>query len=242
METIRCTWCNSENFRKVGFRKSVDYRKQIYKCNNCKKKFSGKYESIYAEPHKPTERKTYPQNWPAYNTAQCQEKIMFLQILSELTGKIETDRNEVGRPKKEFSDLAFACCLKVYSGFSGRRLTSELELSRSQGYIEELPHFNTVLNTFNQKEITPALQNILRLTSFPLREVESNFAADSTGFSTSMFSRWVDKRFGKDKTERIWVKAHAMCGVKTNVISSIEITEGTAGDSPYFIPLLHSTS
>jgi hypothetical protein len=33
-----------------------------------------------------------------------------------------------------------------------------------------------------------------------------------------------------------------MCGTKTNVITSIEITEGHENDSPKFIPLIDSTA
>ena len=128
---------------------------------------------------------------------------MFLQILEELCSRFEWNKNEVGRPKIEMSDLLFACCLKVYTGFSGRRLNSELEIAQRQGYIKEVPHFNSVLNAFNMKELTPALQQILRWAAYPLKEVESNFSADSTGFSTSLYSRWMDKKYGKDKKERI---------------------------------------
>lgn len=237
-----CTWCSSHNWRKIGVRKLVGRRKQIYYCKDCKRKFSGEYILNSPEPIITPERKTYPQNWSAYNAAQTQEKIMLMQILQELCSKLEWKGNKAGRPKIELSDLLFACCMKVYTGFSGRRLNSELEIARAQGYIDSVPHFNTVLNAFNLKEITPALQQVMRLAAYPLKEVEANFSTDATGFSTSIFSRWVDKRFGKDKTERVWVKAHAMVGTKTNVITSIEITEGHEADSPYFIPLLDDTA
>lgn len=239
---IKCTWCNASNFRKIGIRKLVNRLKQIYFCKSCKRKFTGNFVPGQKDPIVPSERKTYPQNWPAYNSAQTQEKIMLLQILEELCSRFSWNDRKLGRPQVKLSDLLFACNLKVYTGFSSRRLNSELEIAQLQDYIQEVPHFNSVLNAFNLKELTPTLQQILRLISFPLREIESNFSVDSTGFSTSIFSRWVEKRFGKDKTERVWVKAHAMTGTKTNVITSIEITEGQAADSPYFLPLVNSTA
>jgi transposase len=242
MGEIKCSWCEAQNYRKIGIRKLVGRRKQIYYCKVCKKKFSGNYILGQPDPIVAGERKTYSQNWPAYNSAQTQEKLVFLQILEELCSRFEWQDSNKGRPKISLNDLIFACCLKTYSGFSGRRLNSDLELCQVQGYIKDVPHFNTLLNTFNLKELTPALQKVLRLSSFPLRELESNFSVDSTGFSTSIFSRWYDKKFGKDRTERVWVKAHAMIGTKTNVITSVEITEGHAADSPYFIPLVNSTA
>lgn len=38
-----------------------------------------------------------------------------------------------------------------------------------------------------------------------------------------------------------WLKAHLMCGVKTNVVTSCEVTEGNAHDSPEFAGLLAKT-
>lgn len=239
---IACTWCLSHNFRKIGVRRLVGRQKQVYFCKSCKRKFTGEYVVGQADPLVQSERKTYSQNWEAYNKAQTQEKLMFLQILDELTHRYNWNCNKLGRPKIELNDLLFSCCLKVYTGFSGRRLNSDLEILQAQDYLQAVPHFNSVLNAFNLKELTPCLQQVLRMASIPIRQAEQSFAIDSTGFSTSMFSRWMEKRFGKDKAERIWVKAHAMCGVKTNVITSIEITEGQEADSPYFIPLLNKTA
>ena len=39
-----------------------------------------------------------------------------------------------------------------------------------------------------------------------------------------------------------WIKVHLMCGVKTNVVTSVEISGRYGGDSPYFTPLVESTS
>src|SRR5271168_1777627 len=41
------------------------------------------------EPVAPTPKKTYPQNWSAYNAAQTQEKDMFLTLLRDLCDGIE---------------------------------------------------------------------------------------------------------------------------------------------------------
>lgn len=243
MSSVTCEWCQSGNYRKIGIRKLVGRLKQIYYCKDCKSKFTGNYVPGQLDPMVSSgEKKTYPQNWPAYNASQTQEKRMFMQILGEITEKFSVERNKSGRPKIDLSDIVFSCCMKIYTGYSGRRLNSDLEMAQVQGYLKKIPHFNTLLDSFGRKEITPALQQVLRYAGFPLREVESKFAVDSTGFSTSLFSRWVDKRFGKDKTERIWVKAHAMIGTKTNIITSIEITEGHAADSPYFVPLVESSA
>ncbi len=39
-----------------------------------------------------------------------------------------------------------------------------------------------------------------------------------------------------------WVKVHLMCGVKTNIVTSVEISHAHARDSPYFKPLVETTA
>jgi len=42
--------------------------------------------------------------------------------------------------------------------------------------------------------------------------------------------------------EHRWLKAHIMTGVKTNIITGVEITEERGGDSPKFAPLVNLTA
>src|SRR5262249_52365680 len=39
-----------------------------------------------------------------------------------------------------------------------------------------------------------------------------------------------------------WVKAHAICGVKTNIVTAVRIESRDAGDSPQFKPLVETTA
>jgi len=63
--------------------------------------------------------------------------------------------------------------------------------------------------------MTPILRSLVELSALPLKGVESDFAADSTGFSTCRFVRWFDHKYGVVRQEHDWVKCHMMCGVKT---------------------------
>jgi transposase len=78
-------------------------------------------------------------------------------------------------------------------------------------------------------------------SSLPLRSVESDFAVDSTGFTSSRFIRWFDHKYGKPKQEHDWVKIHLMCGVKTNIVTAVEIDNRNAADGPKFKPLMETT-
>ena len=68
-----------------------------------------------------------------------------------------------------------------------------------------------------------------------------DFAVDSSGFSTSRFVRWFDHKYGQPKQEYDWVKCHLMTGVKTNIVTAVEIGERYEGDCPQFIPLVNAT-
>jgi len=76
-----------------------------------------------------------------------------------------------------------------------------------------------------------------------LQTVESAFAVDSSGFSTSRFFQWVDAKYTNPElvTKRDWVKVHLMCGVKTNVVTAVQITDRFAGDCPQFKSLVETT-
>jgi transposase len=190
------------------------------------------------------ERRTYPQNWPAYNEAQTNEKRQFQSLLHNLcrsVGDLPDDAGK-GRPRIPLSDAIFACAFKVYSMMSARRFTSDLCDARAKGYITKVPHFNSVLNYLEMPELFPILTGMIEQTSLPLRSVESNFAVDSTGFATSRFSRWYDIKYNRFTTEQHWVKAHIMCGVKTNVVTAVEIYGKNEGDSNQLPALVTTTA
>jgi transposase len=187
----------------------------------------------------------YSQSWSSYNVAQCEEKERFLDLLATLCrtldGPVDPDRGR-GRPRTPTSVMAFAATYKVYSRFSSRRFTSDLRSAAEQGLIPIAPHFNSVCNFLSNPELTPVLKHLITTSALPLKAVESDFAIDSTGFSTSRFVKWFNKKYGKETDNREWVKLHAMCGVTTNVVTACEVTGWTAADTNFFRPLLTTTA
>lgn len=190
-------------------------------------------------------RPTYPQNWKAYNAAQTHEKEKFLSLLHDLCAGVREsipERPRKGRPPVPLADAIFAACYKVYSTFSGRRFMSDMRESKAKGYVSQCPHFNTIFNYLENPEVTPILKRLIVETSLPLKAVEVDFALDSSGFSTSRFNRWYDEKYGKLHEHRHWVKIHLMTGVKTNVVTSVELTDGDGADSPYLPPMVRETA
>jgi transposase len=184
---------------------------------------------------------SYPQDWQAYNLAQTQEKLLFLELLSELTSQVPpVKRTGPGRPQADLGEMIFACCLKTYLDFSSRRSESDIQLARRLGYLSHVPHFNTILNYLNKPELKSILKHLIEFSAMPVKELEDHFAVDSTGFSTSIFARWNGIRMKHDE-KRQYKKAHVMVGVRTNIISSAEVTGGTVSDYTPFPSLLEHT-
>ena len=190
-----------------------------------------------------TNRRTYKQNWTAYNAAQTNEQDKFQELLRDLCAGIQQPVvQRRGRPSIPLSDAIFSAAFKVYSCFSGRRFMSDLREAHKRGMISRVPHYNSIFNYLEDDGLTPILCDLIRQSSLPLASVEVKFAVDSTGFSTSRFQRWYDHKYNRIREKADWVKAHVMCGVKTNIITAVEIGEKSSGDSPYFKPLVTQTA
>ena len=199
-------------------------------------------------------RKTYPQEWHEYNQAQTNEKAKFQELLYELCRNVEElPRKNInaGRNRLPLGEMIFAVCFKVYSLVSGRRFISDLQEANRRGFISHTPHFNSIFNYLELEEMTDILKQMIVESSLPLKSVEHDFAVDSSGFSTGLYKKWVYTKWGKPEFPgkqkpcvklQDWVKVHLMCGVKTNIITAVEITHARAGDSPQFMPLVEQTS
>ncbi len=187
-------------------------------------------------------RPHYSQDWPNYNRAQCEEKARFIELLADLCGTVPEPEYTFGRPRLPLADMVFACAYKVYSGFSSRRFTCDLQDAHDKGLLANVPHFNSVSNYMSNPDLTPTLDNLITLSSLPLKGVETDFAVDSSGFSTSTYISWFSNKWGRIKDHREWVKVSLMCGVSTNIVTSVEMSGWEAHDTNYFIPLIERTA
>lgn len=204
--------------------------------------FTIRRESREGGVYRMTEEKvsvTHTQEWAAYNRAQCEEKDRFVSLLANLcNGVTQPPYKGTGRPPIPLSDMVFATVYKVYSRFSSRRFTSDLRDAHHRRLIVHQPHFNSVNHYMRNPEVTPVLKELITLSAMPLKVVETEFAVDSSGFSTSRFVKWFNKKYGREVDNREWVKVHLMCGVRTNVVASAEVTGWSAADTNFFRPLL----
>lgn len=193
----------------------------------------------------PVKRKTYSQNWPAYNTAQTEEKARLEGLLASLCSGIEEPPRKPGpgRPRISLRDAVFSAVMKVYTTFSGRRASTDIRDCAERGSIEKAIHYNSIFRCLEDAATTNILISLIEASSAPLAEIENvagQFAQDSTGFSTVTYDRWFDQKHGKLRAMHEWVKLHIMVGTVTNVVTGVKVSD--EGDCPVLPELLKRTA
>jgi transposase len=192
-----------------------------------------------------TKKVTYKQDWPIYNEAQQSEKSRFLALLFDLTRgvpEVERDKSATGRKPIPMRDQIFAAAFKVYSTVSTRRFACDLADAYEKRFLSRLMNSISISTYLENPDMTPILHSLIEQASLPLKAIETVFAPDSTGFSSSRFVRWYDEKYGVTRTGHDWVKAHAICGVKTHIVTAIEIHNKDAADCPQFKSLVKTTA
>jgi transposase len=185
--------------------------------------------------------------WTIYNKAKCNEKNMFYLLLDELCSIVQEPQHIAGRKPVPIKDLLFCACLKIYSNYSARKISSDMKHAAKAGFIDKVPHFNSLLTFMNNPITEQLLSKLITITALPLKELESDFSHDSTGFGCYQFERWMKVRFSQisDNPAKLWrnyVKLHASIGTKTNVITSAEVTTSSVGDNEMFEPCANNTA
>lgn len=189
----------------------------------------------------PKVRKTYPQDWTNYNKAQTNEKSRFQELLFELCSQIEDipRKDSAGRNRIPLSDMVYSIVFKIYSCISGRRFMSDLSEAHRKGFISKIPHFNSLFNYLETDELFYVLKSLIRESSKPLITVEVDFAVDSSGFAKGTTVTWLHQKYSNphEIQKADWIKCHLICGVVTNIVTNVEITDGTSADHPQFEPI-----
>ncbi len=196
-------------------------------------------------PRVDASRKTYSQDWSAYDLGQTQEVRLVQQLLADLVAAIPEPaklQGVGGRPPLPVRDQVFATLLKVWSGRSGRRATGFTQAAAKDELLSTVPGRMSVQRVLNRSDLSLTLNNLLSLSALPLVGLEEGgaVAPDSTGIQTTSFGAWRETKHG-ERRERHWLKVHAIVGTKTHVIIRAVVGEENSGDSPQFAPLLRST-
>src|SRR5258705_3165537 len=119
---------------------------------------------------------------------------------------------------------------------------TDVREAKAKGYISKTPHFNSIFNYLENPALTPVLREMITESSLPLKSLEVDFACDSSGFPTSRFIRWYDHKYGAPRQQHEWVKVHLMCGVRTHIVTAVEIKDKDASDTKLLPALVDATA
>jgi DNA-directed RNA polymerase subunit RPC12/RpoP len=250
---IICRRCGSQNLIKKGYAYSSAMkgtRKQKYQCKECGIKTTGNViEMVEPMPFKYQDQPLPKRDFVSLTQAQLVEKQMALEMLEELFDRVEiiVDPEKKGRKNFNPKDMLIVLALKTLNKSSSRRLASDLELARQEGFLEETPYFTTMMAYARKPEMLDLITELVRLSALPIKQLQDSFvcAMDATGVGTCQLNgAWLEFKHGKEehKSIRNWVKLNGLIDTATNLFLSADVTIGTAGDSPYLAPLVQLAS
>jgi transposase len=173
--------------------------------------------------------------------SQQKEKSFFFRYLSNLCDLIVEPKHQKGRKPRPTRDIIFAIVLREYLGTSTRRLQSDLNLCAKSGYITSEIPFTTLLDHMQRVDLKNILKHLIEISSLPLKNLETEFAIDGTGFSTSRYETYFSIKHIRKENWKQSLKAHVVCGVESNIITAIEITGGRVHDNTMFETLARDT-
>ncbi len=184
--------------------------------------------------------KRAPINWRVYNQAQCEEKRLFLTLLSDLSKGFPEpfrDPHMAGQKPIPLRDQVFCAVQKAYLGFSCRGSQEFQKEAARRGQLETEWFWAVSSRFLCREDVTGGLHDMLARSALPLIGLEDRCAIDSTGLRTTRFHYYRKEKYEPSR-ENDWRKLHALVGVKTHVIPVLEVTDGSANDSPQFSVLL----
>jgi len=178
-------------------------------------------------------RKTYAQDWPAYDAAKTNEHVLFQQFLADLLLlAIENDTPAAtGRRGFDTRTKIFTMCIKAYHKSDLRKTESILKESHHRNVIGKVPSYRSIDNFFNDHRLNKLLDRLILITALPLAFVEKTGAMDSTGMSVHKYDSWQQAKWGtQTERSRCFRKLHAVVGTTTNIFISADVTLKTVAD------------
>jgi len=187
---------------------------------------SNKKEVIYMAQQK--KKKRYKRDEALYNTIQENEWFFFFKTLPELVHSAVGNVDfwlHVGRPPTKAHDVL--TCLAIWQRFpniSARSAKGFLEFLKHFGVISiEIPCFKTLCNYQANERVRYYLDRLIEISSKPLKVLETCFATDMNGVRTNNFSSWYSIRTNKIIRKRDHLASHVTTGVKSNIVTAVNI-------------------
>lgn len=148
----------------------------------------------------PAKRRTYAQDWPAYDAAQQAEHLLFDPYLWDLLGTVPKTLKPPGsngRPPYPLPVQLFCAIRKVHFQESSRRARGLLALTNAaHGILPRVPSYGTPSRVFNEPTTLPILTELVTLAALPIAPLEDgeSTSVDSTALKRDASSKILRSR------------------------------------------------
>lgn len=165
-------------------------------------------------------RKRWPRDECLYNRIQETEFLRFFDFVRFLSMK-------VCRGRKMQNMVSSLLIWHKFPNLSVRRARSlMLFLSKHKIINIKVPCFKTLSNYREDNSLLLVLDKLIEESSKPLSVIEHDFATDSTGIKTKLFSSWFSLRCKKKIRKRDHLTIHISVGTKSKIVTAIDIKKG----------------
>lgn len=165
-------------------------------------------------------KKRWPRDEILYNKVQENEFLNFFDFVRYLGFR-------VCKTSKMKNYLTCLLTWHKFKDLSSRRARSMLLLFKQFKIISvNIPCFKTLCNYREDSCLLELLDNLIEESSKPLAKIEHDFATDSTGIRTKLFSMWYSLRINKKIKKRDHITAHISIGVKSKIVTALNIERG----------------
>ena len=160
-----------------------------------------------------------------YNKIQEHEFLNFFEFVRYLT-------NYVCKGRKMKSMITCLLIIHKFPNLSLRRARGFLLLFKKFGIINlDIPCFKTLSNYRVNNSLQIILDKLIEESSKPLSVIEHDFATDATGIKTKLFSSWYSIRCKKEIKKRDHLTVHITTGVKSNVVTALNVEIKSGNDN-----------
>jgi transposase len=181
-------------------------------------------------------RKRWPRDEVLYNKIQENEFLNFFEFVRFLT-------NKVCKNKKMKSIIQCLLIWRKFPNLSVRRARGFLLLLRKFDIISvDIPCFKTLSNYNENNSLEIILDELIIESSKPLSVIEHDFATDATGIRTKLFSTWYSIRCQKEVKKRDHLMIHISIGVKSNIVTALNVETKSGKDNEIFREHVDKTS
>ncbi len=181
-------------------------------------------------------KKRWPRDEVLYNKIQENEFLNLFEFVRYLT-------NYVCKERKMKSMITCLLIIHKFPDFSLRRARGFLLLLKKFNIISvDIPCFKTLSNYREDNSLQIILDKLIEESSKPLSVIEHDFATDATGIRTTLFSSWYSIRCQKEIKKRDHLTIHITTGVKSNIVTALNVEIKAGNDNKIFRDHVDKTS